>query len=51
MKWSWRLGKFAGIDVYVHGTFILLLVWIAVMHWMAGHSVETMLSGWDGPSG
>jgi Zn-dependent protease/CBS domain-containing protein len=45
MKWSWRVGKFAGIDVYLHATFILLLVWIALMHWMGGHNVETMLSG------
>jgi Zn-dependent protease len=45
MKWSWKLGKFAGIDVYLHATFILLLVWIALMHWMAAHSVEVMLSG------
>ena len=45
MKWSWRLGKFAGIDVYLHATFFLLLVWIASMHWMAGHSAEVMFSG------
>jgi Zn-dependent protease len=45
MKWSWKLGKFAGIDVYLHATFILLLVWIAALHWMAGHSIEVMLSG------
>jgi Zn-dependent protease len=45
MKWSWKLGKFDGIDVYPHTTFVLLLVWIASMHWMAGHSVEVMFSG------
>jgi Zn-dependent protease len=45
MKWSWRVGKFASIDIYVHATFILLLMWIAVMHWMAEHSVAAMLSG------
>ena len=45
MKWSWKLGKFAGIDVYLHATFILLLAWIALMYWMGGHDVETMLSG------
>ncbi len=45
MKWSWKLGKFAGIDVYAHATFIFLLVWIALMHWMGGHSADTMLSG------
>jgi Zn-dependent protease/CBS domain-containing protein len=45
MKWSWKVGKFAGIDVYVHATFILLLMWIAVMHWMAEHSVVATLDG------
>ena len=45
MKWSWKLGKFAGIDVYLHATFVVLLVWIASMHWMAGHNTETMLAG------
>lgn len=45
MKWSWKLGRFAGINVYLHATFILLLAWITVMQGMAGHSVATMLSG------
>src|SRR4030095_1826182 len=45
MKWSWKVGKFAGIDVYLHTTFVLFIVWIAAMHWMSGHSFETMLSG------
>jgi Zn-dependent protease len=45
MKWSWKLGKFAGINVYLHATFILLLAWITLMPWMAGHSIATMLSG------
>lgn len=29
MKWSWRLATVAGIGVYVHVTFLLLLVWAA----------------------
>lgn len=45
MKWSWKLGKFAGIDVYLHTTFVLFLVWIAAMHWMRGHDLDAMLSG------
>lgn len=27
MKWSWRLGRAAGVDVYLHFTFLLLLGW------------------------
>jgi Zn-dependent protease/predicted transcriptional regulator len=29
MKWSWKLGRFAGIDVYMHVTFLLLVAFIA----------------------
>src|SRR4051794_31411954 len=25
MAWSWRIGRIAGIDLYVHGTFLILL--------------------------
>jgi len=34
MKWSWRIGRIAGIDVYVHATFLLLLAWVAVSHYL-----------------
>jgi Zn-dependent protease/CBS domain-containing protein len=45
VKWSWKLGRFAGIDVYLHTTFVLFLVWIAAMQWMSGHDFDSMLSG------
>jgi len=45
MKWSWRLGRFAGIDVYVHATFLLLIGWIALAHWLQGQSVAATLAG------
>ena len=35
MGWSWRIGRLAGIDVYVHPTFLLLLVWVALEHFLA----------------
>jgi len=35
MKWQWKLGRFAGIDVYVHATFLLLIGWVAYSHWIA----------------
>ncbi len=28
MKWSYRLGRFFGIDFYLHVTFILFLAWV-----------------------
>ena len=33
MSWSWKIARVAGIDVYVHATFFVLLAWIAVVHW------------------
>lgn len=29
MKWSWKIGRFAGIDVYMHVTFLLLVAFFA----------------------
>lgn len=36
MKWKIKIGRYAGIDVYIHMTFFLLLLWVAVSHWMQG---------------
>lgn len=36
MKWSWKLGEFLGIGVFVHGTFPLLLVFAALPVLMGG---------------
>ena len=32
MKWSTKIGTFAGIGVYVHATFFILLAWVALTH-------------------
>ena len=29
MKWSWKIGRFAGIDTYVHASFLLVVAWAA----------------------
>ncbi|SFN43404.1 site-2 protease family protein [Salegentibacter flavus] len=33
MKWSLKLGRIAGIKVSVHWTFMILLVWIFILHY------------------
>lgn len=33
MKWSWKVGRIAGIDVFIHVTFALLLLWIIVANY------------------
>lgn len=41
MKWSWKLGRFAGIDAYVHASFLLLVTWAA---WAAYQGAGTGLA-------
>jgi Zn-dependent protease/CBS domain-containing protein len=43
--WSWRVGSIAGIDLYVHATFVLLLAWIALRHWLPHKDVLEALDG------
>lgn len=45
MKWSWRLGKFLGVDVYIHATFLVLIGWIAISHWLRARTVEATVAG------
>jgi Zn-dependent protease/predicted transcriptional regulator len=45
MGWSWRIGRIAGIDVYVHPTFLLLLVWVALAHFFAHGDMSEALYG------
>ncbi len=42
MKWSWKLGSVAGIGLYVHATFFLLLAWVGVTYWLAGGSAAAL---------
>lgn len=34
--WSWKIGRLAGIDVYMHATFLLLLLWLGIVYWGKG---------------
>jgi len=36
MRWSWKIARIAGIDVFMHWTFLLLLAWIVGIHMVAG---------------
>jgi len=45
MRWSWKLGEFAGIPVYIHATFLLLIGWIALLHWLELGTIQAVLSG------
>lgn len=45
MRWSARLGRFAGIDVYVHATFLLLLAYFAAVYWSETGTLAGVLAG------
>ena len=45
MKWSWKMGEYAGIGVYVHATFFLLVAWIVLTHWLKGQSLAGTMGG------
>jgi Zn-dependent protease/CBS domain-containing protein len=45
MKWSWKVGQLAGIDLRIHATFLLLLGWVGASYWISSKSVGAMLGG------
>jgi Zn-dependent protease/predicted transcriptional regulator len=45
MKWSLKLGRWAGIDVYLHVTFLLLLGVVALLYWREEPSVRAVARG------
>src|SRR5260221_5953520 len=45
MNWSWRIGRIAGIDVYIHFTFLLLLAWVALEYYFAYGNAAQAVGG------
>src|SRR5262245_50473879 len=45
MRWSWKLGEVAGIGIYVHATFLLIIGWVALQHWLPERSASAALAG------
>jgi len=42
MKWSWRVGRVAGIDIDVHATFALLILYVAIVEYQQSRSVTSV---------
>lgn len=45
MRWSWKLGEVAGIGIFVHATFFIVIGWIALSHWRQGQNVGAISAG------
>lgn len=45
MRWSWKIGRVADINVFMHATFLLLIAFIVFVFWFQGHSVARTLMG------
>jgi Zn-dependent protease/CBS domain-containing protein len=45
MKWSWKLARIAGIDIYVHTTFLLIIGWVGFSYWTEQGTIAAVLSG------
>ena len=45
MKWSWRIATFAGIDVFIHATFLLIIGWVGLTYWQQTGTLAGVLEG------
>jgi len=45
MKWSLKIARIAGINIYLHWTFLILLAWIAVAFYVVGDGLTSALRG------
>jgi len=45
MRWSWRIGRIAGIGIYLHPTFLLLPLWIGWKYFTIRQSWSDAVGG------
>jgi Zn-dependent protease/CBS domain-containing protein len=45
MKWSWTIGRLAGIKLRVHATFLILLAWLALLDYRASGTISGAVIG------
>lgn len=45
MKWSWKIIRLAGIDVYVHATFFILILWFGLGYWQLEGNLTAVFNG------
>jgi Zn-dependent protease/predicted transcriptional regulator len=45
MKWSWKIGSFAGIGIFIHATFLLIIGLVGFNSWQQTQSLTGTLEG------
>ncbi len=45
MRWSWKIARIAGINVYMHATFLLLIAFIVLVYWVQGRNLTATIWG------
>lgn len=45
VRWAWKIGRVAGINIYMHATFLLLIAFIVLVHWVQEHNLQGALAG------
>ncbi len=45
MTWSWKIARFWGIDIYMHVTFLLIVLWVAFSYWVELHNWSAVIGG------
>lgn len=45
MRWSWKLGTVAGIDVYVHATFLFIIAWVGLASYLEEGTTAGIVGG------
>jgi len=45
MKWSWKITRIAGIDIYIHATFFLLIYLVGIAYWNEQGTLEAVIAG------
>jgi Zn-dependent protease/predicted transcriptional regulator len=45
MKWSWHIGRVAGVNIYLHATLLILVAWIGYEYYAWRHQVRDVIEG------
>ena len=45
MKWTWKIARIAGIDIYIHATFLLLIYLVGISYWNQQGTLSAVISG------